>query len=108
MYILTHFRTLTNAPKEPTLLYNGILEKVKQFRIQTTLMTGARRLFRFREWENRILLNRRCFHAYAQKSQIIGENYNGFFDILHHTHAPDIRVHRAGSQLKICRIKQHT
>ena len=78
MYILTHFRTLTNAPKEPTLLYNGILEKVKQFRIQTTLMTGARRLFRFHEWENRILLNRRCFHAYAQKSQIIGENYNGF------------------------------
>ena len=32
-----------------------------------------------------------------------GENDNeGFFDIIiHHTHATDIRVHRAGSQLKI-------
>ena len=44
-----------------------------------------------------------CFHVYAQKSLLIGENVNDFFLQPHpHTHLlRDIRVDRAGSQLKI-------
>ena len=44
-----------------------------------------------------------CFHVYAQKSLFIGENVNVFniYDLLLHTRACDIRVHRAGSQPKI-------
>ena len=41
-----------------------------------------------------------CFHVYAQKSLFIGENGNPFFYLTLHTRAPDISVHRAGSQLK--------
>ena len=44
------------------------------------------------------MLNKFCFHLYAQKSLLIVENVNAFFDI---TLSTDIRVHRAGSQLKI-------
>ena len=45
------------------------------------------------------MLNNFCFHVYAQNSLFIAENCNGFFwDI---TPSTDIRVHRAGSQLKI-------
>ena len=47
----------------------------------------------------RDMLNNFCFHVYAQKSLFVGENGNAFFDIL--TRPCDIRVHRAGSQLKI-------
>ena len=55
----------------------------------------------------RDMLNNFCFHVYAQKSMFIGENVNVFWDI-HHTRATDIRVHRAGSQLKtdnFCALK---
>ena len=45
------------------------------------------------------MLNNFCFRVYAQKSLFIGENVNFFFDILI-TRTTDIRVHRAGSQLK--------
>ena len=48
----------------------------------------------------RDMLNNFCFHLYAQKSLFIGENCNAFFDSLSITLSPDIRVHRAGSQLK--------
>ena len=41
------------------------------------------------------MLNNFCFHVYAQNSLFIGENDNEFF-YLAHTHATDIRVHRAG------------
>ena len=52
------------------------------------------------------MLNNFCFHVYAQKSLIIDENGNDFFG--HHPQrhhiqwivSTDIRVHRAGSQLK--------
>ena len=43
-------------------------------------------------------LNNFCFHVYAQKSMFIVENINAFFYI---TPSTDIRVHRAGSQLKM-------
>ena len=43
------------------------------------------------------LHNWHCFHVYAQKSSV-----NGFFDVI--TRSPDIRVHRAGSQLKFFHI----
>ena len=47
----------------------------------------------------RDMLNNFCFHVYAQKSLFIGENGNVFFfDLI--TCPCDIRVHRAGSQLK--------
>ena len=47
-----------------------------------------------------------CFHVYAQKSLFISINVNAFWGDIHHTHTPDIRVHRAGSQLKnICVVK---
>ena len=45
------------------------------------------------------MLNKFCFHVHAQKLLFIGKNANGFFDILLLTLSPDIRVHRAGSQL---------
>ena len=38
------------------------------------------------------MLNNFCFHVYAQKSLFIAENCNAL--------STDIRVHRAGSQLK--------
>ena len=47
------------------------------------------------------MLNNFCFHVYAHKSLIIGENGHGFWDILHVNRVCDIRVHRAGSQLKM-------
>ena len=53
------------------------------------------------------MLNKFCFHLYDQNSLFIGENCNAFFLDLHHHHttlSPDIRVHRAGSQLKIIAI----
>ena len=48
------------------------------------------------------MLNNFCFHVYAQKSLFIGENCNGFFYLLlsSTTLSCDLRVHRAGSQLK--------
>ena len=50
----------------------------------------------------RDMLNKFRFHLYAQKSLFIGENCNGFFDILLIiTLSCDLRVHRAGSQLKM-------
>ena len=51
----------------------------------------------------RDMLNNFYFHLYAQKSLFIGENCNVFFldSHSHHTLSTDIRVHRAGSQLKI-------
>ena len=50
----------------------------------------------------RDMLNNFCFHVYTQKSLFIGENGNVFFDISSTTtRAPDIRDHRAGSQLKM-------
>ena len=55
---------------------------------------------KFDPWD---MLNNFCFHVYAQKSLFIGENVNAFFDslILLHSRSCDIRVDRAGSQLKI-------
>ena len=57
------------------------------------------------------MLNNFCFHLYAQKSLFIAENCNAFFfDKTFHlcffwdhisTRSIDIRVHRAGSQLKM-------
>ena len=49
------------------------------------------------------MLNNFCFHVYAQKSLIMDENGNDFFlDLSSSTStlSPDIRVSRAGSQLK--------
>ena len=46
------------------------------------------------------MLNNFFFHVYAQKSLFIGQNVNGFF-LTSSSSPPDIRVHRAGSQLKI-------
>ena len=51
--------------------------------------------------EPRDMLNNFCFHVYAQKSLFIGENVNVFFDILLITSSCDIKVHRAGSLLKM-------
>ena len=51
------------------------------------------------------MLNNFCFQVYAQNSLFIPENCNDFFwdiiiwDII--TLSPDIRVHIAGSQLKM-------
>ena len=42
------------------------------------------------------MLNNFCFHVYAQKSLIIGENGNAFFDSLS-TLPCYFRDHRAGS-----------
>ena len=52
------------------------------------------------------MLNNFCFHVYAQKSLFIAENCNVFFylSLLLTTLSPDIRVHRAGSQLKTIAI----
>ena len=49
------------------------------------------------------MLNKFCFHLYAQNSLFIGENCNAFFLTSSSSASapPDIRVHRAGSQLKI-------
>ena len=47
------------------------------------------------------MLNNFCFHVYAQKSLIIGENYNDFFDSIISTLSCEFRVHRAGSQIII-------
>ena len=47
------------------------------------------------------MLNKFCFHLYAQNSLFIGENCNAFFDILLSTLTCYFRVHRAGSQLKM-------
>ena len=48
------------------------------------------------------MLNKFCFHLYAQKSLLIAENCNGFFDLLsHHTLSCEFANPRAGSQLKI-------
>ena len=68
------------------------------------------------------MLNNFCFHVYAQKSLFIAENCNGFFltsmvffDKTFHlrffgdqlsTLSTDIRVHRAGSQLKMLNHKK--
>ena len=51
----------------------------------------------------RDMLTNFCFHVYAQKSVFICENCTGFFltSTILSTRACDIRVHRAGSQLKI-------
>ena len=52
----------------------------------------------------RHMLNKFCFHLYAQNSLFIGENCNGFvFDTLNIiiTLTCEFRVHRAGSQLKM-------
>ena len=47
----------------------------------------------------RDMLNNFCYHAYAQKSLVYRRKWQCFFlDTI--TRAPDIRVHRAGSQLK--------
>ena len=48
------------------------------------------------------MLNKFCFHLYAQKSLFIGENCNAFFNHHHTTLTCYFRCHRAGSQLKIC------
>ena len=45
------------------------------------------------------MLNNFCFHVYAQKLLFMGENVNGFFDLL--TLPCEWTNHRAGSQLKI-------
>ena len=46
------------------------------------------------------MLNKFCFHLYAQKSLFIAENCNGiFWDLL--TLTCEFRSHRAGSQLKM-------
>ena len=55
------------------------------------------------------MLNNFCFHLYAQKSLFIAENCNAFFfDIItiisSSTLSTDIRIHRAGSQLKTWRF----
>ena len=52
-------------------------------------------------YECLIVLNNFCFHVEAQKSLFIAENCNGFFFDLTTTLSTDIRVHRAGSQLKM-------
>ena len=52
----------------------------------------------------RDMLNNFCFHVYAQKSLYIGENARLFFYLLISTRACDIRVHRAGSQLKMSNV----
>ena len=45
------------------------------------------------------MLNKFCFHVYAQNSLFIGENCNGiFWDLI--TLSCEFRSHRAGSQLK--------
>ena len=50
------------------------------------------------------MLNNLCFHVCAQKSLfILGQNVNAFFYLSISTRSPDIRVHRAGSQLKTLR-----
>ena len=48
------------------------------------------------------MLNNFCFHLYAPNSLFIAENCNAFFldIVLLITLSSDIRVHRAGSQLK--------
>ena len=47
------------------------------------------------------MLNKFCFHLYAQNSLFRGENCNVFFDSSTITLTCEFRVHRAGSQLKI-------
>ena len=46
------------------------------------------------------MLNRFCFHLYAENSLFIAEKCNAFFDIIIITLSCDSWVHRAGSQLK--------
>ena len=52
------------------------------------------------------MLNNFCFHVYAQNSLFVGENCNAFF-YRSITLSTDIRVSRAGSQLKLseCQTK---
>ena len=53
----------------------------------------------------RDMLNNFCLHVCAQNSLFIAENCNVFFDSSHSiTLSPDIRVHRAGSQLKMFKM----
>ena len=57
--------------------------------------------FKIAQVDPRDMLIKFCFHLYAQNSLLIGENCNEvFFDLLIITPSTDIRVHRAGSQLK--------
>ena len=49
----------------------------------------------------RDMLNNFCFHVYAKKSNEMKMAMLFFDTITIITRAPDIRVHRAGSQLKI-------
>ena len=56
--------------------------------------------FKLAQVDPRDMLNNFCFHLYAENSLFIAENGNGFLDLLIHTLSSDIRVHRAGSQLK--------
>ena len=46
------------------------------------------------------MLNKFCFHLYAQKSLFIGQNCNEFF-LTSSSSSREFRVSRAGSQLKI-------
>ena len=45
------------------------------------------------------MLNKFCFHLYAQKSLFIAENCNGFFLTPSASASREFGVHRAGSQL---------
>ena len=72
-------------------------ENLKKFEI---LKKFENLKFKIARVDPRDMLNNFCFHLYAQKSLFIGENCNAFFlDLSHSTLSPDIRVHRAGSQL---------
>jgi hypothetical protein len=60
--------------------------------------------FKIAQVDPRDMLNNFSFHVEAQKSLFIAENCNGFFfdsSTSSTTLSSDIRVHRAGSQLKI-------
>ena len=83
--------------------------RYRPLRVSTTAQTGAGNLKIWKlenlknikndPWD---MLNIFCFHVYTQKSRFIGQNFNGFFWTSSSSSSPhDIRVHRAGSQLKI-------
>ena len=102
---LSHSRTLsfTLSRHAERLLFSCLGSKVT-LSLSHTLTLSHSRSLSISHSLTLDMLNNFCFHVYAQKSLFIGENDNDFFGNIHNIRACDIKVHRAGSQLKIISI----
>ena len=69
--------------------------------LKVRLALGTSKLFKLSSLILGDMLNNFCFHVYAQKSLFIVENGNEYFWTAAGPPSPELRVHRAGSQLKM-------